>query len=57
MKVYEINLNIDTNICVEKDIKDVMGWIDNAMPGESITITIEEMTESEYAALTEYKGP
>jgi len=57
MKVYKITPLPDFNPCTEKDIKDLMIWLEESEPGDSFKVDVLEMTEEEYAALPEYMGP
>ena len=63
MKVYKIipGYNPQTgkglNPCIEKEIKNIAIWFEEAEPGESILIEVMKMSEKEYQKLPEYMGP
>jgi len=57
MKVYKVTPDTDLNPCSEKSIDNVIPWLEMAEIGEKITIEVIEMTEAEYDALPEYRGP
>jgi hypothetical protein len=54
--VYKIKPG-DLNSCCEKDLNEVVSWIQACEPGEKITIEIFEMSEAEFNNLPEYVGP
>ena len=41
----------------EDKIENIILWLEESMPGDSIRIDILEMTKEEYDALPEYMGP
>ena len=57
MKVYEVTPDKGLNTCTEKDIDGVIEWLDMLEIGETMTIKIKNISESEYEALPEYEGP
>lgn len=57
MKVYKLTPGPSLNPCVERDLRDLLQWFDDAEPGEKMTVEVLEMTEGEYADLPEYMGP
>ena len=57
MKVYRITPEPHFNPCIEKDIKSIEVWLEEAEVGDKFTIDILEMAEEEYDSLPEYMGP
>lgn len=57
MKVYTIQPGKDLNSCTEKDIKNIIPWLEESEIGDIITIEVVEMSEEEYNFLPEYMGP
>jgi len=56
IRIYTVRPG-DLAPCIEKNLKDVLVWLEEAELGETIKITIGEMEESEYEILPEYMGP
>lgn len=60
IKVYKITPDYNKktgkglNPCVEKEIKDISIWLEEAQIGENILIEVKEMTKLEYRNLPEY---
>ncbi len=57
MKVFEVSPGPGLNRCTEKDAARVLVWLEEASPGETITVRVKDMGEVDYAALPEYAGP
>lgn len=57
MKIYKVYPEIQSNACCEKNIENVISWIENAEIGDMISIKIINMTEEEYNLLPEFMGP
>jgi hypothetical protein len=57
MKVYNISPGKGCNKCCEKDPKNALIWLEEAEPGETITIDVMEMSEEDFNSLPEYMGP
>ena len=57
MKVYKVTPGIGLNPCCEKDLKTIQIWVEEAEPGEILTVEILEMSEVEYNKFPEYMGP
>jgi len=56
-KIFKIYPGEGLNPCCEDKIKNVIPWLEESMPGDSVRIDILEMTKEEYDALSEYMGP
>lgn len=56
MKVYKLTPGPGFNPCIEREIRNLLVWFDEAEPGETMTIEVLEMTEGEYVDLPEYMG-
>ena len=57
IKVFKVSPGKGLNSCCEKDIKNVIIWLEEAEPGDVIEIKISRMQESDYDRLPEYAGP
>ncbi len=57
MIVYKTYPDKDCSPCIEKSPQAVMIWLQEAQPGETITVEVMEMSEDEYNSLPEYMGP
>ena len=57
IKVFRVTPGKDLNPFSEVEIKDVILWLEEAQPGDTITIEVLEMSKQEYDNLPEYMGP
>jgi len=57
MKVYEIECFPSANTCIEKDLKRMFVWFEEANIEDEIKIKVLEMSEEEYENLPEFEGP
>ena len=57
MKVFNVFPGKGLNPCCEDKIENVIPWLEESIPGDSLRIDILEMTKEEYDALPEYMGP
>lgn len=57
MKVYNVLPGKGLNKCTEKTVSEVMFWIQDLEVGDTLTIRVLEMSESDYNALPEFQGP
>jgi len=56
MKVFKVSPDKGLTPCYEDKIENIILWLEESMPGDSIRIDILEMTKEEYDALPEYMG-
>lgn len=61
MKVYEVELFKDANKYCEKGIKELIDeiklWAEDSEIGDTITINVLDMDETEYDNLPDFAGP
>ena len=57
IKIYKTYPGKDLAPCCEKDIKNVIPWLEQCEVGDVLSIEILEMEEDEYNNLPEYMGP
>ena len=57
MKVYKVTPGEGLEPCIETEPSAAISWLECAEIGDVITIEIKEMTEAEFEALPEYRGP
>jgi hypothetical protein len=57
MKVFNVSPGKGCNSCLEKEIENVVVWLEEAEIGETITIEIKEMSERRYDRMPEFMGP
>ena len=57
MKVYKIKAAIELDSGIEKEIKNLSIWFEEAKPGNVITIEVIEMSLQEYDNLSKHMGP
>ena len=57
IRVYTVFPDKGCAPCTEKEIGNVMVWIEEAEPGAYIKIIVGMMEKSEYDKMPEYMGP
>jgi len=57
IKVFRVTPGKGLNSCCEKNFELIKAWLDEAEPGDVITIEVLRMMEDVYANLPEYAGP
>ena len=56
MKIFKVFPDKGLTPYYEDKIENIILWLEELMPGDSIRIDILEMTKEEYDALPEYMG-
>ena len=57
IRVYKVRPGFGFNPVWEKDLQEILPWLEDAQVGDVVRVAVYEMTPEDYEALSEYMGP